>query len=157
MIEIVDLNSSHIDGLVELENATFHLPWTREDFEREANENAMAVYKIAVDGDKVIGYAGMWHIINEGHITNVAVSEAYRGQGIGERLIDALFEVANEREMIGITLEVRISNLVAQKLYTKKGFKPEGFRKKYYEDTKEDAVIMWKYFEFYEDYDKVKD
>ena len=157
MIDIVDLNNSHIDGLVELENATFHLPWTRADFERETNENQMAVYKVAMDGDKVVGYAGMWHIVNEGHITNVAVAEDYRKQGIGEMLIDSLFSVAYEREMIGLTLEVRISNMAAQRLYTKKGFRPEGFRKKYYQDTGEDAVIMWKYFEFYEDYDSVKD
>ena len=99
----------------------------------------------------------MWHIVNEGHVTNIAVSPDYRRMGIGEKLLKALFDVAEEREMIGITLEVRISNTAAQKMYTKNGFKPEGFRKRYYSDTGEDAVIMWKYFEFYEDYDKVKD
>ena len=157
MIEIVDMNRFHIDGVVEVENATFHIPWTKEDFEREIKENNMAVYKVALVDGKPVGYAGMWHIVNEGHITNVAVHEDYRKMGIGEKLIDALFDVAYEREMIGLTLEVRISNMAAQKLYTKKGFKPEGFRKNYYQDTKEDAVIMWKYFEFYEDYDSVKD
>ena len=157
MIEIVDMHRFHIDGVVEVENATFHIPWTKADFEREIKENNMAVYKVALVDGKPVGYAGMWHIVNEGHITNVAVHEDYRKMGIGEKLIDALFEVANEREMIGLTLEVRISNMAAQKLYTKKGFRPEGFRKNYYQDTKEDAVIMWKYFEFYEDYDSVKD
>lgn len=157
MIEIVDMNRFHIDGVLEVENATFHLPWTRADFEKEIKENNMAVYKVALDDGKPVGYAGMWHIVNEGHITNIAVLESHRKQGIGEALIDALFDVANEREMIGITLEVRISNMPAQRLYTRKGFKPEGFRKNYYQDTKEDAVIMWKYFEFYEDYDSVKD
>lgn len=157
MIEIVDMNLSHVDGMVELENATFHLPWTRADFEREVNENKMAVYKVAISDGRVVGYAGMWHIVNEGHITNIAVLEDYRKQGIGDMLLEALFDVATEREMIGITLEVKISNLAAQRLYTKKGFRPEGFRKKYYQDTGEDAVIMWKYFEFYEDYDSVKD
>lgn len=157
MIEIVDMNRFHIDGVLEVENSTFHIPWTRADFEKEIKENNMAVYKVALDDGKPVGYAGMWHIVNEGHITNVAVHEDYRRQGIGERLIDALFDVANDREMIGLTLEVRISNMAAQKLYTKKGFRPEGFRKNYYQDTKEDAVIMWKYFEFYEDYDSVKE
>ncbi|MBQ2753794.1 MAG: ribosomal protein S18-alanine N-acetyltransferase [Firmicutes bacterium] len=157
MIEIVDMNRLHIDGVLEVENSTFHIPWTRADFEKEIKENNMAVYKVALDDGKPVGYAGMWHIVNEGHITNVAVHEDYRRQGIGERLIDALFDVANDREMIGLTLEVRISNMAAQKLYTKKGFRPEGFRKNYYQDTKEDAVIMWKYFEFYEDYDSVKE
>ena len=157
MTEITDMNMSHIDGVVELENACFALPWTREDFVKEVEANKMAVYKVALVDDRVAGYAGMWHIVNEGHVTNIAVSPDYRRMGIGEKLLKALFDVAEEREMIGITLEVRISNTAAQKMYTKNGFKPEGFRKRYYSDTGEDAVIMWKYFEFYEDYDKVKD
>ena len=151
------MNMSHIDGVVELENACFVLPWTREDFVKEVEANKMAVYKVALADGRVAGYAGMWHIVNEGHVTNIAVSPDYRRMGIGEKLLKALFDVAEEREMIGITLEVRISNTAAQKMYTKNGFKPEGFRKRYYSDTGEDAVIMWKYFEFYEDYDKVKD
>ena len=94
----------------------------------------------------------MWHVVNEGHITNVAVLEQYRREGIGDMLMEALEKKALELEMIGITLEVRISNYGAQKLYTKHGYKPEGFRKKYYTDTNEDAVIMWKYFPNYENY-----
>ena len=113
----------------------------------------MAVYFVAVDEkNNAVGYAGMWHVVNEGHITNVAVLEQYRREGIGDMLMEALEKKALELEMIGITLEVRISNYGAQKLYTKHGYKPEGFRKKYYTDTNEDAVIMWKYFPNYENY-----
>ena len=115
-------------------------------------QNQFAIYRIAVLDGKIVGYAGMWHIVTEGHITNVAVLPEYRRQGIGNALIEEMIVIAEQKEMIGITLEVRIGNVAAQKLYTKYGFRPEGFRKNYYQDTKEDAVIMWKYFPNYENY-----
>lgn len=152
MFKIIPMTSDHIEQVVNLEEVTFHIPWTRADFERELYENKMAIYFVAVIDEKVVGYAGLWHVVTEGHITNIAVLEDYRRMGIGAAFIEKFIETAKENEMIGLTLEVRISNIPAQKLYTKYGFKPEGFRKKYYQDTGEDAVIMWKYFEFYENY-----
>ena len=107
MIEVVPMTSADIDGVLKVEEECFAIAWTRADFEREMNENKLAVYF-----------------------------------------------VAEEREMIGITLEVKISNYPAQKLYSNYGFKPEGFRKNYYKDTNEDAIVMWKYFENYENYEK---
>ncbi len=154
MIEIMPMTSDDIDGVLKVEESCFAIAWTRADFEREMNENKLAVYFVAKDGEKIVGYAGMWHVVTEGQITNVAVLDEYRGQKIGSLLMEALIKTAEEREMIGITLEVKISNYPAQKLYTKYGFKPEGFRKNYYKDTNEDAVVMWKYFENYENYDK---
>ncbi len=154
MIEIMPMTANDIDGVLKVEESCFAIAWTRADFEREMNENKLAVYFVAKDGEKIVGYAGMWHVVTEGQITNVAVLEEYRGQKVGSLLMEALIKTAEEREMIGITLEVKISNYPAQKLYTKYGFKPEGFRKNYYKDTNEDAVVMWKYFENYEDYDK---
>lgn len=154
MIEIIPMTEAHIDGVLWVEEETFSIPWTRADFEREIRQNAMAIYFVARDGEKIIGYAGMWHVITEGHITNVAVLTHYRGQGIGARLMEALDAVAVEREMIGITLEVRMNNGPAQKLYHKFGFRPEGIRKNYYADTKEDAIIMWKYYPVYEGYEE---
>ncbi len=156
MIRIEPMEEKHIDGVTAVEEATFHIPWTRADFVREVRQNAMAIYFVAVDAqtEQVVGYAGMWHVINEGHITNVAVLESYRGQGIGNLLMEALIAAAQEKEMIGITLEVRIGNTTAQRLYHKFGFRPEGFRKNYYADTHEDAVIMWKYFPTYEHYEE---
>ena len=135
MIEIVPMAEEHINGVVTLEEATFSIPWTRADFEREVRENTMAIY-----------YAGMWHVVTEGHITNVGVLEEVRCEGIGSRLMEKLIEKALEKEMTGITLEVRMGNRPAQALYHKYGFKAEGIRKNYYPDTKEDAIIMWKYF-----------
>ena len=147
MIDIVPMTEKHIDDVAELDQICFHIPWTREDFEKEIKENNMAIYFVSVDNDKAIGYAGMWHVVNEGHITNVAVLPEYRRQGIGDMLMEAVDKKADELEIEGVTLEVRISNYGAQKLYTKHGYKPEGFRKKYYTDTNEDAVIMWKYYD----------
>jgi len=135
----------------EIERNTFVMPWARSDFEHELRTNKLSVYFVAKDCDSVVGYCGMWHVVNEGHITNIAVSEDYRGYGIGDMLITALEAEAHSRNMIGLTLEVRVGNKHAIRLYRKHGFEIEGLRKNYYADTKEDAVIMWKYFENYEE------
>ena len=141
-----------IKNVVNVENDCFTTPWSKDSFLREITENEVALYLVAKIENVAVGYIGVWRIQNEGHITNVAVLPEYRGQHIGDMLMDELEKKALELEMIGITLEVRISNYGAQKLYTKHGYKPEGFRKKYYTDTNEDAVIMWKYFPNYENY-----
>lgn len=155
MVEIIAMKAEHIDEVLTVEETCFHIPWTRADFQREINENKMAIYRVALINGKIVGYAGMWHVVNEGQITNVAVLPEYRRCGIGNAIMEEFIKIAQDYQMIGITLEVKISNLPAQKLYTKFGFKPEGFRKNYYKDTNEDAIIMWKYFENYEDYGKV--
>lgn len=148
------MTQKDINDVVEIEEECFSIPWTKNDFARELKENNMAIYVVAQSDNEVIGYAGMWHVINEGHITNVAVSERYRRQGVGNLLMKEIIRIAQQKEMIGITLEVRISNTAAQKLYIKYGFRPEGFRKRYYQDTGEDAIIMWKYFPNYENYEQ---
>ena len=96
MIEIVDMNRFHIDGVLEVENSTFHIPWTRADFEKEIKENNMAVYKVALDDGKPVGYAGMWHIVNEGHmwgsVLKILADKA--AEGVDVRLIyDGMCEV----------------------------------------------------------------
>jgi len=156
MLEILPMTEEHIDAVLHIEENCFAIPWTKADFEREMTQNQFAIYRIAVLDGKIVGYAGMWHIVTEGHITNVAVLPEYRRQGIGDALIEEMIAIAEQKEMIGMTLEVRISNIAAQKLYTKYGFRPEGFRKNYYQDTKEDAIIMWKYFPIYENYEQTK-
>ena len=108
MIAIVPMTEEHIDGVVAVEEATFSIPWTRADFEREVRENNMAIYFVAVEDSKVVGYAGMWHVVVEGHITNVGVLEETRGKGVGSMLMEKLIEVAEEKKMFGITLEVRM-------------------------------------------------
>ncbi len=147
MIEIVRMDLQHVDEVARIERDTFPMFWTKQDFINEVTTNKLAIYFVALKDGKVVGYAGMWHVVTEGHITNIAVDSEYRRMGIGRMLVEALIKQAEELNMIGITLEVKISNLTAQHLYTSLGFKPEGIRKKYYSDTGEDAVVMWKHFD----------
>ena len=147
MIEIRPFDPSDLDQVYEIELDSFSIPWTKEDLHKDAVLNKMAIYLVAECENKIIGYAGMWHVVNEGHITNIAVSMPYRKMGVGHCLIKELERIAKERSMIGITLEVRMNNTAAQRLYMKNGYKVEGIRKNYYADTKEDALIMWKYLD----------
>ncbi|NLK21870.1 MAG: ribosomal protein S18-alanine N-acetyltransferase [Epulopiscium sp.] len=144
MIEIIPMGQSHIDKICEIEKVCFKIPWSKDSFKKELNENPLAYYIVAISGTDIVGYAGMWIIIDEGHITNIAVHPNYWNRGIGTNLIDNIITEAEKRDLIGLTLEVRQSNIKAQKLYTKVGFTPEGVRKGYYRDTGEDGVIMWK-------------
>ena len=146
-IIIHEMTMEQLDEVMLIEEECFPTPWSRASFEKELKENVYAYYFTAELDGKIAGYGGMWHIVNEGHITNIAVTESARRQGVGQKLVDALFAKGRELEMIGMTLEVRISNYKAQRLYSRNGFKPEGIRKNYYDDTREDAVIMWKRFE----------
>jgi len=145
MLEIRPFAPDNLDHVYEIELDSFSIPWTKEDLYRDAFMNDLSVYLVAMYENKIIGYAGMWHVVNEGHITNIAVSLPYRKMGAGQLLIEGLERIARMREMIGITLEVRMNNAQAQRLYTRNGYKVEGIRKNYYADTKEDALIMWKH------------
>ena len=89
------------------------------------------------------GYAGLWLMVDEAHITTIAIRPKYRGRGLGELMLVALTEIAFDIEARWLTLEVRVSNGVAQALYRKYGFKPAGVRQRYYSDNQEDALIMW--------------
>ena len=146
MIDIVYMRREHIDQVYQIELDSFSIPWLRSDFVTELKKD-LAIYIVALDNNEVIGYAGMWHVVNEGHIVNVAVKHERRRQGVGSLLIEKFIQIALEREMIGLTLEVRMSNAAGQRLYHKYGFVAEGIRRGYYADTGDDAVIMWKYFD----------
>lgn len=143
-LELQTLNKSHIDGIMEIENQSFAIPWSRASVEKELS-NKLAIYLVAVENDKVVGYGGMWHVVTEGYITNIAVHEDYRRQGIGDAIVKGLINIAKEKEMIGVTLEVRVSNKKAIELYRKNDFVFSGIRKEYYDDNKEDAFVMWHY------------
>ncbi len=99
--------------------------------------------KLPAENGTIVGYAGMWLMVDEAHITTIAVRPEYRGRGLGELLLMGLFEKALEFNARWLTLEVRVSNTVAQNLYRKYTFHAEGIRKGYYSDNNEDAVIMW--------------
>ncbi|MDP4098922.1 ribosomal protein S18-alanine N-acetyltransferase [Paenibacillus sp. P96] len=126
-----------------IEHESFTLPWTREAFRNELANNHFAKYMMMELDGEPIGYAGMWTIMDEAHVTNIAIREAYRGCGLGERLLDELMRTAAYVGMKRMTLEVRVSNSVARNLYEKKGFEAAGLRKGYYSDNHEDALIMW--------------
>ncbi|MCL2593146.1 MAG: ribosomal protein S18-alanine N-acetyltransferase [Defluviitaleaceae bacterium] len=145
MIEIIKFEREHLNDVYAIEEDSFSIPWSKHELEKDAFENKLSIYLLALFEGEVAGYVGMWHVVNEGHITNIAVKKEYRGNGIGDKLIKQLINIAIEKEMIGITLEVRMNNAPAQKLYANNGFKIEGLRKNYYKDTKEDAIIMWRY------------
>ena len=145
-IQIAMAGQGHIDGIEAIEKLSFTIPWSRQSITEEILENDIAVYICAMTGEKVVGYAGMWQICDEGHITNIAVHPEFRSSGVGSALLKAILEIAEERGIVSLTLEVRRSNQVAQGLYKKFGFEEGGMRKAYYADDNEDAVIMWKHF-----------
>lgn len=139
------MDSSHINGVYELSKICFNIPWSLDSISNEL-ENKLAKYVVAEDSStkEVIGYAGVWIVAGEGDITNIAVNPSYRKQGIASDLLNKILETCSKNNCTDITLEVRVSNIPAQNLYTKFGFVNEGIRKKYYSDNGEDAIIMWK-------------
>ncbi len=141
---IVPLAITHLDDIMEIEKLSFTIPWTREAFAEEVTRNKFAVYIAALFDGKTVGYAGMWKVLDEAHITNIAVHPLYRGMNAGSSLLEKLIEMARDAGIGRMTLEVRKSNAAAQALYGKYGFRDCGTRKRYYSDNNEDAVIMWK-------------
>jgi ribosomal-protein-alanine N-acetyltransferase len=132
-----------IDAVLQVERASFTVPWSREAFYNELVHNRYAKYIVMVHEDRIIGYAGMWVVIDEAHITNVAVLPEFRGKKLGEALMRKLMDTAKQLGAVTMTLEVRVSNHVAQSLYRKLGFRNGGIRRHYYPDNLEDALVMW--------------
>lgn len=130
------------EQVADIEEATFARPWSRESFRQEVTRNVAARYLVAEEDDRILGYAGAWIILDESHITNIAVREDARGRGIGRRLTTELLQVLSNLGAAYATLEVRESNLRAQNLYKSLGFISVGRRKRYYEDNNEDAFLM---------------
>jgi ribosomal-protein-alanine N-acetyltransferase len=143
-IVIRNMESEDIDNILELENMSFSTPWSKESFIKEIEENKLARYIVAKSNDKIIGYGGMWLILDEAHITNIAVHPEYRGEGIGNKLLNGLVDISKETMIKRMTLEVRKSNDPAINLYKNNDFIEVGIRPGYYSDTNEDAIIMWK-------------
>ena len=131
-----------VDEVYIVEEDCFVDPWSKDSIRKELKNN-LARYLVAQLDNKIVGYVGVWFVVDEGHITNVAVHSDYRGKKIGDRLVKEMVELCKENKLVAMTLEVRTSNTVAQNLYRKYGFKMGGIRKEYYSDNKEDAIIMW--------------
>lgn len=142
-IVIRQMQAKDLDAVTHLEESCFSMPWKRADFE-DILKRTDRVYLVAEYEDKIIGGCMMSEIVGEGDISNVAVDEMYRGQGIADTLLKAMLKLGDEREMTAYTLEVRSQNQPAIKLYERNGFITEGVRKNFYQKPTDDALIMWR-------------
>ena len=125
-----------------IEAATFPTPWSEDAFRKEITDNPVARYLVAEKDGAVIGFAGAWIILDESHITNIAILAEHRGNGYGRALTAALMQYLSNLGAAYATLEVRKSNVTAQNLYKSLGYVSVGVRKRYYEDNGEDALLM---------------
>lgn len=132
-----------LDDVMAVEVNSFTVPWSREAFFNELTKNQFAQYLVVEVDQKVVGYCGVWIIVDEAHITNIALLPEYRGMKLGEALMAKVMELAREMGALRMTLEVRVSNNRAQNLYRKFGFEEGAIRKQYYTDNMEDALVMW--------------
>jgi len=126
----------------QIERMSFTTPWPAQAYRQEIETNRLAMYIVALMGDTIVAYGGIWLMVDEAHVTTFAVHPGYRRRRIGERLLLALLDLARDRMAREATLEVRLSNLPARRLYEKYGFRPVGIRPRYYSDNNEDALIM---------------
>lgn len=135
------LRYEHLRQMAEIEREAFDQPWTENMFIPELNSGD-AYYLVGVREDEVLCYGGFHKVLDEGHITNIAVKKSERGRGFGKFLMSMLISKAREVGIKHMTLEVKATNEVAKKMYSDFGFRVEGVRKKYY-NNRDDALIMW--------------
>ena len=147
-VRIVPMTADHLGEVAELERICFSTPWSRNMLAEEL-DNALSAFLVALDeSGKVVGYAGLQVVLDEGYITNVAVRPECRRQGIAGKLLQVFLDFAQGNHLAFLTLEVRASNYDAIALYGSRGFRSVGRRKNYYEHPKEDAIIMTKEFAY---------
>ncbi len=139
------MSEEHLDKVVQIESDSFSIPWSKKSFEESlALDYTIFLVVMLEDTKEIVGYIGIYKVFNEGDITNIAIDKKYRGMGIGTNLMLEAMNYIRKLEIKDLMLEVRKSNLVAQGLYEKVGFKSIGIRRNFYEKPLEDAVIMWK-------------
>lgn len=143
-IVIRQMEEKDLDRIMEVEKTAFTTPWSRNSFLLEITKNQLARYFVGEVDGKVVGYGGIWLILDEGHITNIAVDSSHRRLGIGKKILEELIDICKEYEITAMTLEVRETNEAAKSLYKKYGFIEYGIRPNYYADDNEDAIVMWK-------------
>jgi ribosomal-protein-alanine N-acetyltransferase len=125
-----------------IERSSFSVPWPDDAYRSELLTNRLATYVVARAGDEIVGFGGLWVMVDEAHITTFAVDPRWRRRGVGEWMLLGLLDRALARQAREATLEVRLSNMPARRLYEKYGFRPVGIRPRYYSDNGEDALIM---------------
>lgn len=137
------MTEEDVDSVVQIEQQLFSKPWTKQDFMNSMSDRHN-IYVVAEDEkQEVIGYCGIWGVLDEGQITNVAVRPDAQGQGIGYEMLSELLRIGKNEGLQQYTLEVRVSNSRAISLYKRLGFEEEGIRKSFYEKPVEDGIIMW--------------
>lgn len=142
MVRIVDTRPEHLDDILLMEQQCFSVPWTHEQLMAQLSD-FMHIFLAAEDENgRAVGYAELMYVLDEGYISNVAVSPDRRREGIADMLLTELYERAKAKKLSFLTLEVRESNIPAQSLYKKHGYTEVGRRKAYYSRPKEDAVLM---------------
>ena len=144
-MQIIPMTAAHVASLAQLEQTCFSTPWSADGLAEELS-NPHAVFRVAVEGDAVLGYVGMHHLLDEGYITNVAVFPAARRRGVARALLADLAQYAAAHNLYRITLEVRVSNVAAITLYEGAGYVRDGVRPAFYRDPTEDAAIYSLYF-----------
>ena len=159
-IIIKPMEKSDVDQVIAIEAKAYgEHHWSKESFMNELANELARYYSAFNENGELVGYAGCWQILEEVHITNIAVSPDFRRNGIGEKLLRKIIDDCYENKAKYITLEVRVSNIPAIGLYEKYGFKSLGVRKGYYQNNNEDALIMWTENIFYDkfrlNYEKV--
>jgi ribosomal-protein-alanine N-acetyltransferase len=143
--QVLPMTVHDIGQVAKIEELSFHVPWSRESLRIEVEQNRCARYIVIKEDDRVLGYGGMWLVLDEAHITNIAVHPDYRRQGIGRQIMKALIRTAVKAGIERMSLEVRVSNHPAISLYKSLGFEEGGIRKGYYANNREDALIMWNF------------
>jgi ribosomal-protein-alanine N-acetyltransferase len=141
-VRLAPMTPADIDAVQVIERASFSTPWPAYAYRQEIETNRLAHYVVARVEDEIVGFAGMWMMVDQAHITTFAVAPDHRRQGIGSQLALAMLRMAITLGARQATLEVRLSNLGARKLYERFGFRPVGVRPRYYTDNGEDALIM---------------
>ena len=137
------MTDADIKEVLRIEQQSFSTTWPSNAFHQELHDNKLAHYYVGRVGDRVVAYGGIWVILEDSHVTTIAVSPDFRGRKFGEMMLLHLLDQAIERGASWMTLEVRESNAVAQGLYRKYGFTTVSTRKGYYSDNNENALVMW--------------
>ena len=138
------IQESNIPAILDIEKVSNTAPWSERSFKNEL-DHQHGVFLVGLLQGQVVAYGGVWLVIDEAHVTTIAVSPEHRREGIGQRLMVELLNRAKSAGMVCSTLEVRASNDAAIKMYEKFGYSIAATRKGYYPDNKEDAVVMWLY------------
>ena len=141
-VSVEPMTLDDLEAVHAIERASFSVPWPDDAYRNELLTNRLASYVVARAGDEIVGFGGLWVMVDEAHITTFAVDPRWRRRGVGEWLLLGLLGRAVERNAREATLEVRLSNMPARRLYEKYGFRPVGIRPRYYSDNGEDALIM---------------